>query len=140
MEFLLYLTPVGKELLYNVLLAKFNVKENIGLCSNPFISGAVSYPPKQFVICTDNIKRNSKNVGESVTKTVVHEAVHVAQVCKNNDIIRVPNPPPLDNQKYVRLKMSLVSTTNNEYDKEYEAYLLEDYPEKVLYYVKKFCF
>ena len=140
MEFLLYLTPVGKELLYNVLLAKFNVQENIGLCRNHSINGSVSYPSKQFVICTDNIKRNTNNVREVVSKTVTHEAVHVVQICKNNDIIRIPNAPLLGKEKHVRLSMSLSSTMNNEYDKEYEAYLLEDYPEKVLHYVKKFCF
>lgn len=140
MEFLLYLSPLGKELLYNILLAKFNVRENIELCQNKSVQGFVSYPSKKFVICTENIKNKSINVSKDVLKTLTHESVHAIQICKNNDIIRIANAPLLNQEKYYRLRMSLNVANNNSYDKEYEAYLLEDYPQKVLGYVKKFCF
>lgn len=140
MEFLLYLSPIGKEILYNVIMAKFNIQENIGLCHNSSVYGSVTYPQNKFVICTNNIKTSSTNLSYHVNQTVVHEAVHVVQICKNNDIIRVSNPPFLSEQKYSRLKMSLDLTSKDSYDKEYEAYLLEDKPHEVLNYLKKFCF
>jgi hypothetical protein len=140
MDFLLYLTPIGKEILYNVIMAKFSIHENIELCHHDSVYGSVSYPPKKFTICTNNIKQSSMNPSWNINRTVVHEAVHVVQLCKNNNIIRIQNPPLLDNQKYSRLKMSLDLASNNSYDKEYEAYLLEDSPQEVLYYLKKFCF
>ena len=54
MEFLLYLTPLGKEIINSVMLANYNVRENAPICRNKEIVGYIK--SKDFVICTNNIK------------------------------------------------------------------------------------
>ena len=140
MEFLLYLSPDGRELLHNIVSAKFNVYENIEYCQTKPIYGYVSYPSKKFVICTNNIRNKSSDIRYDVTKTLTHESVHAIHICRNQNAINISNKFQLSEEKYYRLQRSLNMANTISYQKEYEAYLLEDHPEKVIDYVKKFCF
>lgn len=134
MEFLLYLTPLGKEIINSVMLANYNVRENAPICRNKEIVGYIK--SKDFVICTNNIKNNISPVSYYVNETVYHEATHVAQYCKGSKLNIVTY---LDKNKEDNVARSLkVSNSSSSY--ENEAYYLEDKPKEVLHYLKKFCF
>ena len=134
MEFLLYLTPLGKEIINSVMLANYNVRENAPICSNKEIVGYIK--SKDFVICTNNIKNTVSPVSYYVNETVYHEATHVAQYCKGSKLNIVTY---LDKNKEDNVARSLkVSNSSSSY--ETEAYYLEDKPKEVLHYLKKFCF
>lgn len=134
MEFLLYLTPLGKEIINSVMLANYNIRENAPICRNKEIVGYIK--SKDFVICTNNIKNNISPVSYYVNETVYHEATHVAQYCKGSKLNIVTY---LDKNKKDNVARSLkVSNSSSSY--ENEAYYLEDKPKQVLHYLKKFCF
>jgi hypothetical protein len=134
MEFLLYLTPLGKEIINSVMLANYNIRENAPICRNKEIVGFIK--SKDFVICTNNIKNNISPVSYYVNETVYHEATHVAQYCKGSKLNIVTY---LDKNKEDNVARSL-KASNSSSSYESEAYYLEDKPEKVLHYLKKFCF
>ena len=134
MEFLLYLTPLGKEIINSVMLANYNVRENAPICRNKEIVGYIK--SKDFVICTNNIKNTVSPVSYYVNETVYHEATHVAQYCKGSKLNILTY---LDKNKEDNVARSLkVSNSSSSY--ETEAYYLEDKPKEVLHYLKKFCF
>ena len=84
----------------------------------------------------NNIKNNVSPVDYYVNETVYHEAVHVAQACKGKPLgVNVS----LDAYKMNDVVRS-VKVGNSYPVYESEAYFLEDKPEQVLYYLKKFCF
>ena len=134
MEFLLYLTPLGKEIINSVMLANYNVRENTPICRNKEILGYIK--SKDFVICTNTIKNNISPVNYYVNETVYHEATHVAQVCKGSKLNIVTY---LDKNKEDNVAKSL-KVSNSSSSHETEAYYLEDKPKEVLHYLKKFCF
>ncbi len=134
MEFLLYLTPLGREIINSVISANYNVRENAPICRNREIIGFIK--SKDFVICTNNIKNTLSPVSFYVNETVYHEATHVAQYCKGSKLNVVTY---LDKNKEDNVARSL-KASNSSSSYETEAYYLEDKPEKVLDYLKKFCF
>ena len=134
MEFLLYLTPVGQQIISAIMQRNYNVKQNAPICRNKELMGIVQTP--NFVICLNNIKNNVSPVDYYVNETVYHEAVHVAQACKGKPLgVNVS----LDAYKMNDVVRS-VKVGNSDPVYESEAYFLEDKPEQVLYYLKKFCF
>lgn len=140
MEFFLYLTPIGNNIMNDLAKARFNIRENIASCSNPNIFGYADYP-KKFIICTENIKRSGYDVGYYLNQTIYHEATHAAQICKGDTIGIPKSNMPLPWNKLNDIENSIKATNNySARIKEHEAYYLEDNPEKVRYYVEKFCF
>ena len=134
MEFLLYLTPVGQQIISAIMQRNYNVKQNAPICRNKELMGIVQTP--NFVICLNNIKNAVSPVDYYVNETVYHEAVHVAQACKRKPLgVNVS----LDAYKMNDVVRSTkIAGAYPVY--ESEAYFLEDKPEQVLYYLKKFCF
>ena len=134
MEFLLYLTPVGQEIISAIMQRNYNIKQNAPICRNKELMGIVQSP--NFVICLNNIKNGVSPVNYYVNETVYHEAVHVAQACKKKPLgVNVALDPYKMNDVVRSVKIG------NSYPVyESEAYFLEDKPEQVLYYLKKFCF
>lgn len=136
MDFLLYLTPIGREIVNNIPKNKILIRENAPICrKHTELFGFTSY--QSFIICTDNIKNTISPVSFYVNETVYHEAVHIAQSCKGG-ALGVKNPK-LEERKKIDVKNS--SKYGKEiYNYEVEAYYLEDKPEQVLSYLKKYCF
>lgn len=143
MEFLIYLSPIGNEIIDKLARAKFSFRENIGLCSNQGVYGYVEQN-KRFVVCTRNIKNREYDVSSMINETVYHEAVHAAQICKSY------NPLGISHHKmtlsytkqqnlYNSLKVTNSTSNNLTFKLEREAYWLEDKPELVSYYVDKNC-
>jgi hypothetical protein len=139
MEFLLYLSPQGQQLIRDLISAKFHIHENVGLCQNTQVFGYTTYPNK-FVVCTKNIKLSGFNPHYYIEETVQHESVHAAQFCnKNKPLGTLTKEMPLPWNKLQDIKNS-VSVAYADRQKEHEAYFYEDKPEKVRYFVKRYCF
>jgi hypothetical protein len=144
MEFLLYLTPMGNEI-YNLISHKVSIIENAPICRQKNIYGWFDHGKKSFVICTSRIKQ-SGNPHHYINETLYHESVHVAQNCKSFfrlglSPLEIPNNTmKLYGVKYTDWKNSISMVGNDKKNTEKEAYYLEDKPEKVLDYVKKYCF
>lgn len=141
MEFLLYLSPHGQQLINDMISAKFHIHENVGFCKNSNLFGYTDIP-KKFVICTNNIKNGGWDMKHYISETVYHEAVHAAHICNKNAPFGLSaNSMPLPSNKLQDIQNSVKIV--NSYDarqKEHEAYYFEDKPEKVRLYVKKYCF
>ena len=136
MEFLLYLTPIGNQIINKVMMKNFHVVENGAICRDHRLFGLAKSP--NFIICTNNIKNyNVDYTSYYVNQTVYHEAVHVAQACKRG-------PLGIKNIQLNNDKLTDVSKSVNLYNKsgtiyEMEAYYLEDNPEQVNRYLTKYC-
>jgi hypothetical protein len=141
MIFVSYLSPTGQQLIQNLISAKFQVSENIAFCRGSTLFGYVDLP-KKFVICTNNIKKSGFDPNYYVGETVYHEATHAAQICNGNRNLGLSaKNMPLSWNKMQDIKNSIKATGNSGSTlREHEAYFLEDKPEQVLYYFKKFCF
>lgn len=135
MEFFLYLTPIGKDIITSIMLKNYNVRENAPVCRNKEIIGTVNSP--DFTICLDNIKNQLSPVKHYVNETVYHEAVHVAQGCKKGSL-NIPNVNLSSDKLNDVVRSTNITKTATVY--EVEAYYLEDKPEEVLSYLKKYCF
>lgn len=135
MEFLTYLTPIGQEIITAIMHKNYNVRENAPICRNRQLFGVLRSP--DFVVCTNNIKNTISPAGHYINETVYHEAVHVAQSCKGGPLgVR---DPKLDSNKLNDVSRS-VAIVKSHPIYEVEAYYLEDKPETVLSYLKKYCF
>jgi hypothetical protein len=141
MIFLHYLSPTGQQLIQDLISAKFHIHENVEFCRKSNLFGYVDFP-KKFVICTNNIKKSGFDPNYYVEETVYHEATHAAQICKSNQNLGLSaKNMPLPSNKIQDIKNALkASGGRGSRMKEHEAFWLEDKPEKVRYYVKKFCF
>ena len=135
MDFLLYLTPIGNEIINKIISKNYMVRENSQICRNKEIFGTLTRP--EFVICTNNIKNTISPVKHYVNETVYHEAVHVIHSCKGGPI--GISGISLDQWKLNDvIRSSNVTGQHQVY--ELEAYYLEDKPELVNSYLKKYCF
>ena len=138
MEFFLYLTPIGHDIIDNVIKAGYPVKENIGYCRDKNFFGYADFD--KLVICTKNIKDGGYDLSHYVNETVYHEATHIAHMCKGYKPFYISlKDMPLPENKLQDVKNSVkISTASSQM--EYEAFWMEDKPEKVKYVLKKFCF
>ncbi|ABX08637.1 hypothetical protein [Prochlorococcus marinus] len=154
MEFLLFLGSQEKEILELVYKANYSVEENTPLCLlGEKYFGFLKKDQKRIVICTENAKSHggynlSRSIGYQddyktglmIRRAIRHESVHVAQECNNGNLLNLKNKKnaKISEQKLGALKGSVKLTGNLE--KEYEAYLIEDQPRKVIAALKKYCF
>ena len=138
MEFLLYLTPIGREIVQNVIRAGYPVRENIEFCRDKNRFGYGNF--NKMVICTNNIKNSGYNLRTYVNETVYHEAVHMAHMCNGYKPFNISvKDMPLPWNKLEDIKKSVkMSTASRQI--EHEAYWMEDKPQKVNYVIKKYCF
>lgn len=138
MDFLLFLTPINKAIVNDLIKARFHFIENAQMCNvNPRYFGFL-YKNNQFVICTQNILIGQDNPKFWINQTVTHESVHAAQNCKGGSLGYKRENMPLPFEK---LDFLLASTSvSKEFHKEHEAYYLEDSPHKVRALIKKYCF
>ncbi len=154
MEFIIFLSKLDKEILDLLIKANLKVEENkIECLLNKEIKGLHEFEENKIIICTENAKRktNYRNKKQrqyednhkterAIRKALRHEAVHVIQKCNNNKT--VSNIKELESKlhqsKIKALKFSMTNFYGN-YEKEVEAYVLEDKPKKVRNLIKKYC-
>jgi len=144
MEFLLYLTPIGRDI-YNLMSQKVKFVENPPICRQHNVYGWYDSKTDTMSICTDTIKK-SPNPKHYVNETLFHEAVHAAQDCKAQGTGMwyvpfgiSPKDMKLNETRKRDLEISVKLTSPSNRAIEREAFWMEDKPEKVKYVVKKYC-
>ena len=154
MEFIIFLSKIDKDILDLLIKANYIVEENKNECLlNKEIIGLHSSIENKIIICTENAKRktNYKNNKQkpnkdnfktelAIRKALRHEATHVIQKCNDNKIVGEINKleSKLNKSKRKALEFS-TSNFSGTYEKEVEAYVLEDKPKKVKNFIKKYC-
>ena len=154
MEFIIFLSKLDKEILDLLIKANYEVEENkIECLLNKEIKGLHNFLENKIIICTENAKRktNYRNKKKrpskdnfktelAIRKALRHEATHAIQKCNNNMI--VGDIQNLENKLHPGKRKALEFSTSNysgTYEKEVEAYILEDKPKKVKNMIKKYC-
>jgi len=150
MEFILFLNTLDKEIIELINKSNHSIEENTALCliDKKFV-GFYKKKEKSIVICTKNAKqlggyKEDKSYDNHKTKLYIrralrHEATHLAQSCNNNKPTGViKNIEDKINRGKVKALKSSVRISGN-YDKELEAYVMEDKPKKVREILKSYC-
>ena len=154
MEFIIFLSKIDKQIIELVRKANYSIEENHPICqTNKQYIGFHNRTEKLIVICTENAKkitnfRSKKLLNKNdnhktalyIRKALRHEATHMIQSCNNNKIIGNIEDikKKLNKNKIKALKSSMMISGSN-LNREYEAYLLEDKPRKVIKAIKKYC-
>lgn len=129
MEFVSYLLSYQLQLLRVLQQSNVTISENtVAACGNNYKWDGwtfnkrdyrnVSKKRTEMVICTNTHKVNYGDWINELNRTLTHEAVHVAQICKSGDGV-----VPLGFRKGV----------------EDEAFALQERPDEVIRIVKKYC-
>ena len=150
MEFILFLSKIDKEIIELINKSNHSIEENTALCllDKKFV-GFYKKKEKAIVICTKNAKklggyREDKRYDNHKTNIYIrralrHEATHLVQSCNNNKptgvIKNIENR--IHERKLKALNYSLQISGN--YEKELEAYVLEDKPKIVKKILKSYC-
>ena len=154
MEFLIFLGKIDKEILELLIKANYTVEENTVECLlNKKIKGLHNFEDNKIIICTENakIKTNYRKIKQqpnknnfktelAIRKALRHEATHAIQKCNNNKI--VGDIKKLESKLHKSKRKALMfssSSFSGTYEKEVEAYFLEDKAKKVKNLIKKYC-
>ena len=154
MEFIIFLSKLDKEILDLLIKANYIVEENKFECLlNKEIKGLHNFEKNKIIICTENAKRKTNYINKkqnpnkdnfktklAVRKALRHEATHAIQKCNKNKT--VGDIKILENKLHQNKRRALEFSTSNfsgTYEKEVEAYILEDKPKKVKKLIKKYC-
>ena len=154
MEFIIFLSKLDKEILDLLIKANYIVEENkIECLLNKEIKGLHNFEENKIIICTENAKKKTNYKNEkrlqnkdnfkterAIRKALRHEATHLIQKCNNNKVIE--DIKKLESKLHPSKKKALEFSTSNfsgTYEKEVEAYVLEDKPKKVKNLIKKYC-
>ena len=154
MEFIIFLSKLDKEILDLLIKANYIVEENkIECLLNKEIKGLHNFIENKIIICTQNAKRktNYRNIKKrpnkdnfkteiAIRRALRHEAAHAIQKCNNNKT--VGDIKILEGKLHPSKRRSLEFSTSNfsgTYEKEVEAYVLEDKPKKVKNMIIKYC-
>ena len=150
MEFILFLNKIDKEIIELINKSNHSIEENTALCliDKKFV-GFYKKKEKTIVICTQNAKklggyRENKNYDNHKTNLYIrralrHEATHLVQSCNNNKPTRtIKNIEDKIHVGKLKALKSSVRISGN-FQKELEAYLMEDKPRKVKEMLKSYC-
>ena len=150
MEFILFLSKIDKEIIELINKSNHTIEENTALClMDKKYVGFFKKREKAIVICTKNAKklggyRDDKRYDNHKTKVYIrralrHEATHLVQSCNNNKPTGIiKNIQDKIHEGKLKALNSSVKLTGN-YEKELEAYVLEDKPRKVKEILKSYC-
>ena len=154
MEFIIFLSKLDKEILALLIKANYIVEENkIECLLNKEIKGFHNFVENKIIICTENAKRKTNYRNEkkrpnkdnfktelAIRKALRHEATHAIHKCNNNETVGdIKNlEGKLHQSKIKALEFSTLDFAGT-YEKELEAYVLEDKPNKVKNLIKKYC-
>ena len=153
MDFLLFMGEKEKEILELIYKAQFSVEENTPLCllGDQFF-GFLKKEQKRVVICTNNAKKmggynfpkalsdeESHTTKILVRRAIRHEAVHVAQMCNNGNILDLTKQENIKLHPFKKGALKGSTRISGSKEKEREAYWMEDRPRQVIYALKKYC-
>ena len=150
MEFILFLSRIDKEIIELINKSNHSIEENTALChiDSKFV-GFYKKKEKAIVICTNNAKKlggykkdnryDNHKTNIYIRRALRHETTHLVQACNNNNptgiIKNIKNKIHAGKLKALN---SSVKISGN-YDKELEAYVMEDKPRKVKEILKSYC-
>ena len=150
MEFILFLSKIDKEIIELINKSNHSIEENTALCllDKKFV-GFYKKREKVIVICTKNAKklggyRKDKRYDNHKTNIYIrralrHEATHLVQSCNKDKITGViKNIEDKIHERKLKALNSSVQISGN-YEKELEAYVMEDKPRKVKEILKTYC-
>jgi len=150
MEFILFLSKIDKEIIELINKSNHSIEENTALCllDKKFV-GFYKRKEKAIVICTKNAKklggyRKDKRYDNHKTNIYIrralrHEATHLVQSCNKDKITGViKNIEDKIHARKLKALNSSVQISGN-YEKELEAYVMEDKPRKVKEILKTYC-
>ena len=150
MEFILFLSKIDKEIIELINKSNHSIEENTALCliDKKYV-GFYKKREKSIVICTKNAKglggyREDKNYDNHKTNIYIrralrHEATHLVQSCnKNRPTGVIKNIEDRLHKGKLKALNSSVQLSGN-YEKELEAYFMEDKPRKVKEILKSYC-
>jgi hypothetical protein len=143
------LLPAQLELINVVAKTGFTIHEDAGLCQSSVIVFGWTDANKNVGFCPNNLREyaKQKNYPESYIKNsmntaVVHEAVHVAQMCNNRKpVLLSPVKMSELSKTQIRSVINSMIVTRNLASAalEAEAYYLEKSPTLTAFLVKKYC-
>ncbi len=150
MEFILFLSNIDKEIIDLINKSNHTIEENTELCliDKKYV-GFFKRREKAIVICTKNAKklggyREDKRYDNHKTNIYIrralrHEATHLVQSCNNNKPTGLIKniEDKIHKRKFKALNSSVQLSGN--YEKELEAYVMEDKPRKVKEILKSYC-
>ena len=150
MEFILFLSKIDKDIIELINKTNHSIEENTALCliDKKYV-GFYKRREKAIVICTKNAKklggyREDKQYDNHKTTIYIrralrHEATHLVQSCNNNKPTGVIKKieDKIHERKLKALNSSVQLSGN--YEKELEAYIMEDKPRKVKAILKSYC-
>ncbi len=154
MEFIIFLSKVDKEIIELVRKANYSIEENSPIClTNKKYIGFHNRSEKLIVICTQNAKKitnfrkkqllnkdDNHKTKLYIKKALRHEATHMIQSCNNNKIIgNIEDIKKRLNKNKIKALKSSMKISGSNLNREYEAYLMEDKPRKVIKAIKKYC-
>tara|TARA_Y100001978_G_scaffold167483_1_gene155596 strand:- start:72 stop:539 length:468 start_codon:yes stop_codon:yes gene_type:complete len=154
MELIIFLNKLDKEIVELVGKANYSIEENSPIClTNNNYMGFHNSSEKLIVICTENAKKITnfkekkllnKNDNHKtklyIKKALRHEATHMIQSCNNNKIIgNIEDIKKRLNKNKIKALKSSMLISGSKLNKEFEAYLMEDKPRKVIKAIKKYC-
>ena len=150
MEFILFLSKIDKEIIELINKSNHSIEENTALCllDKQFV-GFYKRSEKAIVICTKNAKklggyRKDKRYDNHKTNIYIrralrHETTHLVQSCNKDKITGViKNIEDKIHAGKLKALNSSVQISGN-YEKELEAYVMEDKPRKVKEILKTYC-
>ena len=150
MEFILFLSKIDKEIIELINKSNHQIEENTALCliDKKYV-GFFKRREKAIVICTKNAKelggyREDKRYDNHKTNIYVrralrHETTHLVQSCNNNKPTGViKNLEDRIHEGKLKALNASVQLSRN-YEKELEAYVMEDKPKKVKEILKNYC-
>ncbi len=150
MEFILFLSKIDMEIIDLINKSNHSIKENTTLCliDKKYV-GFFKKSEKEIVICTENAKklggyREGEKYDNQKTKVYIrralrHETTHLVQSCNNNKPTGVIKN--IENRIHERKLKALYSSLqiSGNYEKELEAYVMEDKPRKVKEILTSYC-
>ena len=150
MEFILFLSKIDKEIIELINKSNHSIEENTALCliDKKYV-GFFKKGEKTIVICTENAKKiggyrederyDNHKTNIYIRRALRHEATHLVQSCNNNKPTGIIKNIE-DKLHHTKLKAlnSSVQISGN-YDKELEAYVMEDKPRIVKKILKSYC-
>ena len=150
MEFILFLSKIDKDIIELINKTNHSIEENTALCliDKKYV-GFYKRREKAIVICTKNAKklggyREDKQYDNHKTTIYIrralrHEATHLVQSCNNNKPTGViKNIEDRIHKGKLKALSASVQLSGN-YEKELEAYVMEDRPRKVKEILKNYC-
>ena len=150
MEFILFLSKIDKEIIELINKSNHSIEENTALCliDKKYV-GFFKKSEKAIVICTENAKklggyRKDKRYDNHKTNIYIrralrHEITHLVQSCNNDKPTGIiKNLEDKSHKGKLKALNSSLQISRN-YEKELEAYVLEDKPKKVKKILKSYC-